>query len=68
MVDLIFLVCTLQSPSACVQKHLLLEYQGSLNQCAMRAQPVLAQWSGEHPGFRVAGWHCEWPDQEEEKG
>ena len=32
------------------------------------AQPYLAQWVGEHPNFRVARWHCAWPDQEDEKG
>jgi hypothetical protein len=33
----------------------------------MQAQPYLAQWIGEHPNLRVARWHCEWPQQEDEK-
>jgi len=34
----------------------------------MQAQPYLAQWAGDHPGYRVTNWRCAWPDQEEEKG
>jgi hypothetical protein len=68
VVDLIVLVCALQSPSACMEKHFLFEAHGSLSACMMQAQPYLAQWSGDHPGFRVASWRCAWPDQEEEKG
>ena len=68
MIDLIFLVCALRLPAACVEKHLLFETSGSLNACMMQAQPYLAQWAGDHPGYRVANWRCAWPDQEEEKG
>ena len=68
MVDLIILVCALQFPSACAERHFLFEAHGSLNVCMMQAQPYLAQWTGEHPGYRIANWRCAWPDQEEEKG
>jgi hypothetical protein len=68
MVDLIILVCALKFPSTCVERHFLFEARGSLNSCMMQAQPYLARWSGENPGFRVANWRCAWPYQEEEKG
>jgi len=33
----------------------------------MQAQPYLAQSVGDHPNFRVARWHCAWPEEEENK-
>jgi hypothetical protein len=68
LVDLILLACTLVNPGACREYHLLFQTAGSLQACTMEAQPYLAQWIGEHPNFRVARWHCAWPDQEDEKG
>jgi hypothetical protein len=68
MVDLILLACALTNPSACREHHLLFQTAGTLQGCVFQAQPYLAQWAGDHPGFRVASWRCAWPDQEEEKG
>jgi hypothetical protein len=67
LIDLILLACSLANPTACHEHHVLFESAGSLQSCTMRAQPYLAQWVGEHPNFRVARWHCAWPDQEDEK-
>jgi hypothetical protein len=67
LVDLILLACTLSSPATCHEYHLLLETAGSLKGCTMQAQPYLAQWIGEHPNYRVARWHCAWPDGEQKK-
>jgi hypothetical protein len=68
LVDLIVLVCSLANPSACEEKHLLFESQGSLYACMRQAQPFLAQWIGEHPELRVVGYHCDWPDREGRQG
>jgi hypothetical protein len=67
LVDLIIVVCSLASPSACQERHLLFESHGSLTACMMQAQPYLAQWIGEHPGVRIASYRCDWPDHEGEK-
>jgi hypothetical protein len=67
LVDLILLACTLTNSSACHEYHILFESEGSLQSCMMQAQPYLAQWVGEHPNFRVARWHCAWPDHEDGK-
>lgn len=64
LVDLIVLVCALSSPNACHEQHLLVQSNGSLRACVMQAQPYLAQWSDTHPGYRIARYRCEWPDQE----
>jgi hypothetical protein len=67
LIDLVVLACTLVSPGACREYHLLFQSAGSLRACTMQAPPYLAQWIGERPGLRVARWHCAWPNQEDEK-
>ena len=67
LIDLVVLACTLVSPGECREYHLLLQSADSLRACTMQAQPYLAQWIGEHPGLRVARWHCAWTKQEDEK-
>jgi hypothetical protein len=67
LMDLILLACTLASPGACREYHVLLQSSGSLRSCMMQAPPYLARWAEEHPGLRIARWHCAWPDREEEK-
>ncbi len=67
LVDLIVLACTLVAPGTCREYHLTLQSAGSLRSCMMQAQPYLAQWVGDHPNFRVARWHCAWPEEEENK-
>jgi hypothetical protein len=32
----------------------------SLNQCAMTAQPYIAQWINDHPEWIAVRWHCEY--------
>jgi hypothetical protein len=68
LVDLILLACAVTNPGACREHHLLFQTAGSLRGCVMQAQPYLAQWAGDHQGYRVVRWHCAWPDEEEEKG
>jgi hypothetical protein len=67
LVDLVLLACALANPGACREYHLMFQTAGSLRSCMMQAQPYLAQWVDDHPNFRVARWHCAWPDQEGEK-
>jgi hypothetical protein len=80
LVDLILLACMLANPGAnpgadlgassganpgsCREYHVLFQTSGSLQSCMMQAEPYLAQWSGEHPAFRIMRWRCAWPDQE----
>ena len=67
LMDLIVLACTLATPSACREYHLVFQSSGSLRTCTMQAQPYLARWIGEHPNLRVQRYHCEWPQQEDGK-
>jgi len=45
----------------------LLQPRASLAACTMLAQPILVQWSDEHPNLRIVRWHCAWPEQEGKK-
>jgi hypothetical protein len=45
----------------CVKdQHLQFAAQMSLNQCAMTAQPYIAQWINDHPNWMAVRWHCEY--------
>ena len=64
--DLILLACSLATPGACHEYHLLIQ-SASPRTCSMQAEPYLAQWIDSHPNLRVARWRCAWPGQEDEK-
>ncbi|WP_407169293.1 hypothetical protein [Bradyrhizobium sp. ORS 111] len=61
LIDLIVTVCAVMSPTTCEEKHLVFDWQGSLQQCAMAAPPYIAQWIGEHPKWTAVKWRCEYP-------
>jgi hypothetical protein len=67
-VELVLTVCTLTQPVICDEKKLVLGSDtGSLHGCMLQAQPVIAQWSGEHPLLRVSRWRCVAPGAEGDK-
>ncbi|HTW28970.1 MAG TPA: hypothetical protein VME92_17725 [Acetobacteraceae bacterium] len=66
LVDLIVVICSLLNPTQCQEKHLLFQSQGSLRSCMIEAEPYLAQYMGEHPGYRVQRFRCAWPDTEDQ--
>jgi hypothetical protein len=60
-IDLIVTICAVLSPTACEETHLIFYSHGSLQQCAMSAQPYIAKWVGEHPKWSAVRWRCEYP-------
>jgi hypothetical protein len=60
-IDLIVTVCAVLSPTTCEETHLVFSSDVSLRQCAMAAQPYIAQWVGEHPKWTAVKWRCEYP-------
>ena len=57
MTELLFTVCLAASPSVCEEQSL--RYVDlSPRTCVMAAQPELARWSVEHPGWSVRRWSC----------
>ena len=65
MIEVIVTVCALAQPTQCEDQHLQYAWQGSLRQCAMSAQPYLAQWINQHPKWTVVRWRCEVPHTRE---
>jgi hypothetical protein len=60
-INLVLTVCAVLSPTTCEEERLVLSWNGSLAQCAMAAQPYIAQWVGEHPKWTAVKWRCEYP-------
>ena len=60
-IELVVTVCAVLSPQQCEEERLVFDYQGSLQQCVMAAQPYIAQWVGDHPKWNAVRWHCEYP-------
>jgi hypothetical protein len=67
IVDLVLAVCLADDARACRDEHLYFESHGSLRQCMFEAMPAIADWSGQHPGWRVVSFHCEAVDGDEQK-
>lgn len=60
MIELVFVACMIAHPDACEEKTMSFVSDGwSTRICVMRAPTTLAAWSGEHPGYRIASWHCQ---------
>jgi len=59
LVDLVIATCLIAQPGTCRDQHLYFESYGSLQRCMMEAMPHVAQWSGEHPQWRVVRFHCQ---------
>ncbi len=58
MIELLFVACLVSEPDHCEKKALQFS-DISPRQCMMGAQPQLAQWTNQHPKWRVAKWKCQ---------
>ncbi|HMK89090.1 MAG TPA: hypothetical protein VK446_05595 [Methylocystis sp.] len=68
LIQLVLTVCALAQPSVCEERRLTYSIEsGSLFGCMMQAQPMIAQWAGEHPSLRVTRWRCVLPEAEGKK-
>jgi hypothetical protein len=65
LIAIVVTVCALAQPDHCEEQRLEYMWNGSLTQCAMTAQPYIAQWIGEHPKWTVKRYHCEYPHAKE---
>ena len=58
MIELAFVVCLSTSPTTC--EHRALQFTDvSVTTCTQGAQPQLAQWVNEHPGWQIQRWTCQ---------
>ena len=58
MIELVFIACMLADPEACRERTLQFVDVTQM-QCAMGAQPMLAQWTYENPKWKVIRWSCQ---------
>ncbi|TNC69827.1 hypothetical protein [Rubellimicrobium roseum] len=58
MIELAFVVCLGTEPMRCEQKAMQFA-DVSLMACLMGAQPQLAEWLNDHPGWEVRRWTCQ---------
>ncbi len=57
--ELILLVCLIGAPQQCREEYLPVSLEPIPQlRCLMGAQPIIAQWSGVHPKWRVTRWRC----------
>jgi hypothetical protein len=61
LIEIILTVCAIANPAHCEEKYLQFAFDGSLNQCMMAAQPYIAEWIGQHPGWIATKWSCDYP-------
>lgn len=58
MIELVFVVCLSAEPATCERRALQFT-DITPTACVLEAQPELARWVGEHPGWRVQRWTCQ---------
>lgn len=64
-VELIVLVCLIALPESCHEERVHFSMEPIAGRaCMVGAPPILAQWSMEHPAWRVARWRCGIPGAE----
>ena len=66
-IELIMTVCLLSAPEQCEEKRQQFTSQYSIHQCIFEAPLFIAQWTGDHPRWTVARWHCAFPGSEGDK-
>jgi hypothetical protein len=59
MIAIILSTCLLSDPEVCREQIIPLDSEvASTTRCVMTAPPHVAQWSVEHPEWRVVRWSC----------
>jgi hypothetical protein len=59
MIELVLSVCLVSNPQSCREEGLIYSAENlAPMQCIVRAQPQMAKWVGEHPGWTVTRWTC----------
>jgi hypothetical protein len=61
MIELVFIVCLTTMPASCEERVLSFIAASSPVACLMQAQPELANWAREHPGYTIKHWQCQPP-------
>ena len=46
-------------PGQCRDFKVQTDFKMPTKYCTMAAQPVVAQWAGDHPQWQIKGWKCQ---------
>jgi hypothetical protein len=57
MIELLFVACLSAAPTTCEDRSMQFTDLTTMT-CLLGAQPHLARWAGEHPGWRIQRWTC----------
>jgi hypothetical protein len=49
-------VCMLTNAATCREERI--DIRGPAMACLVQAQPAVAEWSGDHPDWKVERWKC----------
>jgi len=63
MIELVFVVCLSAAPAACERRAMQFT-DLTMMACISGAQPQLARWVSDHPGWRIQRWACQPMDVE----
>ncbi len=59
VIELFAAVCLIDNPTKCKDVSLIYAAEAlTPMQCLMQAQPEVAKWIGEHPGWRIKRYSC----------
>ena len=59
MIELFAAVCLIDNPITCKDVSLIYSAEAlTPMQCLMQAQPQVAKWIGEHPGWQIKRYSC----------
>lgn len=61
--ELILSICMIANPGTCREEALSVSMASSAmpTQCMIGAAPIIAEWSGTHPKWKVLKWRCARP-------
>jgi len=65
MLAIVISVCLVGDPSVCRDERMPQLIEASPRQCPISAVPFVAQWTSEHPDWRVVRWRCSRPDEKD---
>jgi len=59
MLSIILSACLIAHPEQCRDFKIQTDFKMPAKYCTMAAQPVVAQWAGDHPQWQVGRWSCQ---------
>ncbi|MDX2265290.1 MAG: hypothetical protein NW215_10005 [Hyphomicrobiales bacterium] len=58
--EIVILACLIAEPTRCMDQRLP-ELIDNPARCNLMSMLQVAQWAGEHPGWKIVKWRCERP-------